>query len=307
MAPAAARKPPLIEQLGAPAVAGGIAVCFSHPLELTKVRLQLDNERAAQGTPRMYKGWVDCVVSNWRSDGVRGLQRGLSLGITREVCFNAVRIGLLEPVTEGVHATAARLGLADEAAPPGPAERLGAGLTCGALGGCCVNPIEVIKTRMQAFGGLTGFQHAYAGPLTALAELWREEGATGYTRGLATSTMRGLLGPGSQIVAYNEIKAAAVARGVDGSRVSTHVVTALLSAVVSVACVNPVDVTRTRLYNAPPGRYAGGVDAALALARIEGPLAFYKGALTHFLRLGPHMILVFGILEQLKMVLSQRG
>ena len=33
-------------QVGAPALSGGIAVCFSHPLELTKVRLQLDNERA---------------------------------------------------------------------------------------------------------------------------------------------------------------------------------------------------------------------------------------------------------------------
>ena len=77
-------------------------------------------------------------------------------------------------------------------------------------------------------------------------------------------------------------------------------VCALASASVSVACVNPADVTRTRLYNAPPGRYTGAIDAAMVLLRIEGPLAFYKGALTHFLRLGPHMVLVFGILEQMK-------
>ena len=281
------------EQLGAPAAAGGIAVCFSHPLELTKVRLQLDNERASRGTPRMYPGgWLDCFLQNWRADGIRGLQRGLSLGIMREVCFNAVRIGLLEPVTEGVHAAASRSGLAEQTAPPGPAERTLAGLTCGALGGCCVNPIEVIKTRMQAFGGLTGFQHKYTGPLSALSDLARTEGAAGLFRGVGTSTLRGILGPGSQIVAYGEIKKAAIESGVDGSRASTHVVCALLSAVVSVACVNPVDVTRTRLYNAPPGRYRGGLDAALALSSTEGPLAFYKGAVTHFLRLGPHMILV---------------
>ena len=73
-----------------------------------------------------------------------------------------------------------------------------------------------------------------------------------------------------------------------------------MAAAVSVAFVNPVDVTRTRLYNAPPGRYSGGVDAAVALVRTEGWLAFYKGATTHFLRLGPHMVLVFGILEQMK-------
>ena len=69
----------------------------------------------------------------------------------------------------------------------------------------------------------------------------------------------------------------------------------------SVACVNPTDVVRTRVYNAPADRpYASGVDAALQLVRTEGPLAFYKGSVTHFLRLGPRMVLVFGILEQFK-------
>ena len=129
-----ASQPSWAAQLGAPALAGGIAVCFSHPLELTKVRLQLDNERAARGTPRMYSGWVDCVLQNWRADGLKGVQRGLSLGIAREVCFNAVRIGLLEPMLGVVHSGAARLGWVEEAAAPGPSERLAAGLTCGALG-----------------------------------------------------------------------------------------------------------------------------------------------------------------------------
>ena len=152
----------VLQQMGMPALAGGIAVCFSHPLELTKVRLQLDNERGLRGEPRMYRGWIDCVRQNFHAHGVRGLQRGLSLGITREVAFNAVRIGLLDAVTEKVHAAAAAVGLAAPHAPPGATERLLSGLTCGALGGCCVNPIEVLKTRFQAHGGLSGFQHRYA-------------------------------------------------------------------------------------------------------------------------------------------------
>ena len=158
----------LLQQMGMPALAGGIAVCFSHPLELTKVRLQLDNERGLRGEPRMYRGWIDCVRQNFHAHGVRGLQRGLSLGITREVAFNAVRIGLLDAVTEKVHVVAAAVGLAAPHAPPGATERLLSGLTCGALGGCCVNPIEVLKTRFQAHGGLSGFQHRYAAALPAI-------------------------------------------------------------------------------------------------------------------------------------------
>ena len=115
-----------------------------------------------------------------------------------------------------------------------------------------------------------------------------------------TSTARGVLGPGSQLIAYNELKAAAVGHGADPAAAPTHVSCALASAAVSVACVNPVDVVRTRVYNAPAGLYASGADAARRLLRTEGPLALYKGSLTHYLRLGPHMVLVFGILERLK-------
>ena len=216
-----------VQQLGMPAAAGGIAVCFSHPLELTKVRLQLDNEKAAQGTPRMYKGWVDCVMQNFRKDGIAGLQRGLSLGITREVCFNAIRIGLLEPMIEVVHTCSVSFGLVEATSAPTAPERLAAGLACGALGGCCVNPIEVLKTRFQAFGGLTGFQHSYQGPISALIDLVRTEGLGGCMRGVATSTVRGILGPGSQVFAYGELKGAMVERGANGGAASTHVTAAL--------------------------------------------------------------------------------
>ena len=65
---------------------------------------------------------------------------------------------------------------------------------------------------------------------------------------------------------------------------------------------------RTRLYNQPATGerwYSGGGDVARQLLRSEGTLAFYKGALTHYLRLGPHMVLVFGFLEQFKLLLSK--
>jgi len=286
----------LLVDLALPAAAGGIAVCFSHPLELTKTRLQLDNERAARGTPRKYSSWIDCWLQNWRKDGVRGLQRGLQLGIAREVCFNAVRIGLSDSVLESIHA-----GVGEPGSAPAPAERVAAGLTCGALGGCCVNPIEVLKVRMQAQGGATGFQHEYKGVIDGLASLLREEGVAGVFRGIGTSTVRGLLGPGSQLIAYNECKRFATEKGASPASVTTHIGCALASAAVSVLCVNPVDVVRTRVYNQPRADwYTGGLDAAKQLVQTEGWSAFYKGASTHYMRLGPHMVLVFGILEQFK-------
>ena len=68
----------LAESMALPAAAGGLAVLFSHPLELTKVRLQLDNELAAKGTPRQYTGFVDCVLQNFRGWRARAAARPLA-------------------------------------------------------------------------------------------------------------------------------------------------------------------------------------------------------------------------------------
>jgi solute carrier family 25 protein 34/35 len=113
-------------------------------------------------------------------------------------------------------------------------------------------------------------------------------------------------GPGSQIFAYTWFKEQAGALGLAASSSWTHGLCSLASAAVSVACVNPVDLVRTRMYNQPFGPrgeglwYRHGADAAFKVVSVEGPWALYKGAGAHYARLGPHMVLVFVILEQLK-------
>ena len=99
--------------------------------------------------------------------------------------------------------------------------------------------------------------------------------------------------------------------GFETGAVGTHVGCSLASAAVSVAVVNPVDVIRTRLFNQPYGPdgrglwYKSGFDAGAKVVSVEGPLALYKGAGSNFLRLGPHMVFVFVILEQFKKIAAQ--
>ena len=123
------------------------------------------------------------------------------------------------------------------------------------------------------------------------------------TRGLGISTLRGMLGPGTQLPAYYELKKRAGALGYDVDSPVVHVPCSAISAGVSILCCNPADVTRTRVYNQPTdgARYANALDAARKILATEGPLGFYKGAGSHYLRLGPHMVLVFVILEQLRL------
>lgn len=90
------------------------------------------------------------------------------------------------------------------------------------------------------------------------------------------------------------------------------VIAGLGSAVVSVICMNPVDVVRTRYYNQTYVNgigelYKSGAQAITCIFKEEGsfkwklqliiqnigPSAFYKGLTTHFLRIGPHFCLTF--------------
>jgi hypothetical protein len=77
--------------------------------------------------------------------------------------------------------------------------------------------------------------------------------------------------------------------------------------------MNPLDVVRTRYYNQPyiagNGKiYSSGIDAFKTIFRTyfifitgtEGLTAFYKGFLTHFLRIGPHFCLTFVFIGMLK-------
>ena len=73
---------------------------------------------------------------------------------------------------------------------------------------------------------------------------------------------------------------------------------------------NPLDVLRTRLYNQPAGEarlYTGAPDAFVKIMRQEGAGAFYKGFVPHFMRVGPHFVLTFMMLEQLRAFLREQN
>lgn len=105
------------------------AVLFSNPAESIKTRMQLQGELAESSTraasaaanarpgagagagaaaastsgaahappTRLYKNALDCFVKTARTEGVRGIQRGLGAALVYQVCLNGSRLGLYEP------------------------------------------------------------------------------------------------------------------------------------------------------------------------------------------------------------------
>lgn len=80
----------------------------------------------------------------------------------------------------------------------------------------------------------------------------------------------------------------------------THFLSSLISGGVATMFTQPLDVMKTRLMNAKPGQYSGLFAVAKDIASV-GPLGFFKGFIPAFARIGPHTILTFLMMEQLRL------
>lgn len=83
--------PPLDFTLGSLACCG--ACVFTNPLEVVKTRLQLQGELQMRGSYHQhYRGVLQALWLVGRTDGLRGLQKGLTAGLLYQALMNGVRL-----------------------------------------------------------------------------------------------------------------------------------------------------------------------------------------------------------------------
>ena len=113
----------------------------------------MDRELTKDVSKQVYRGIVDCFVKTFRSEGLRGVQRGLGFALIRESSKNAFRIGLYEPFESVLDAPRKKDG-GKGGAPT--ATRLLAGASTGSLAAVICNPLDLLKTRLQLRAGAHG-------------------------------------------------------------------------------------------------------------------------------------------------------
>lgn len=291
------------EGLLASSVAPMFAVCMTNPAEVTKVRMQMFGELQRQGKlggpPPTYLG---TLLRTFRTQGISGLQAGLSVAVMREGTKNIFRIGCYDPILATIHG-------GDRDPKTAPVwKRLLAGATSGTVAAVSCNPVDIVKTRMQGRGvGTKAGTANYGTVWEAIRSLPRDEGVRGMYAGAEASAARSSINTAVNLTTYTMVKEALVASkllGEEGTVV--HLASALASAGAGCAVTHPLDVMRTRLYMQPKdasGRgklYSGLLDCVTKVARKEGFRGFYKGFQAHFMRIGPHLVLTFFMLEKFK-------
>ena len=78
---------------------------------------------------------------------------------------------------------------------------------------------------------------------------------------------------------------------------------AMVASVFAVGFSCPADVIKSRMQNMQPSEYTGPIDCAKKLIHNEGVLALYKGYTPAFIKLAPHTVISFIILDTLSQMI----
>ncbi|GAA5804599.1 mitochondrial carrier domain-containing protein [Helicostylum pulchrum] len=292
-------------------VIGGLAACgavtFTNPWEVVKTRLQLQGELVRAGTlskaDRPYRNSFQALKVVFQHEGIRGAQRGLSVAYFYQICLNGSRLGLYEPVHTKIIQT---FHLKSDSSIL--AAGVFSGAFAGVVGAVLGSPLYLIKTRRQAFSPVfnnIGHQHEMKSALSALSQIYKNEGIRGLYRGADAAMARAGVGSAVQMPTYMIGKDLLLKNGF-ADTFSTHFATSMFTGVLVCLAMNPFDVISTRMYNQgvdASGKgllYKNTVDCAVKIVKIEGVRGLYKGFLAHYLRIGPHTTFMFVFMEQLK-------
>lgn len=263
-----------------------MAACLvTHPLDLAKVRLQTASKRG--------QSLISMAVSIVKNEGVLKLYSGLTASLLRQATYSTVRFGVYEYLKEEYQSRYKHM--------PTTAALLPMSMISGALGGLVGNPSDVVNIRMQNDSTLPVSQRRnYRNAFDGIIRIGRHEGILSLFRGLTPNLVRGVLMTASQVVTYDIAKGLLVdVFSLDGLKKSTHFSASLMAGLVATTVCSPADVVKTRIMNAK-GSNGGALSILMEAVRTEGPGFMFRGWLPSFIRLGPHTICTFLVLEQLR-------
>ncbi|KAM8764313.1 solute carrier family 25 member 48 [Rhynchonycteris naso] len=184
--------PPLSDLLLASIVAGVVSVGLGTPVDLIKIRLQMQTQpfletnlslkprTVALGERPAYQGPVHCIATIVRTEGLAGLYRGASAMLLRDVpgyCLYFIPyVFLSDWITP------------EACVDPSLCAVWLAGGMAGAISWGTATPMDVVKSRLQADGV---YLNKYKGVLDCITQSYQKDGLKVFFRGITVNAVRG--------------------------------------------------------------------------------------------------------------------
>lgn len=180
----------LIQEIISGGCAGGAQVIFTNPLEIVKIRLQMQGQLAAEG--KASKGAVTIV----KELGFRGLYKGAGACLMRDVPFSAIYFP--------TYAWARAKFSGGKGHSPQPHHLLLAGSFAGVFAASLSTPADVIKTRLQTES--RSAKPEYTGIIQCARKIMVEEGFGAFWKGAIQRVIRSSPQFGVTLLAYEMIQ-----------------------------------------------------------------------------------------------------
>lgn len=164
--------------------AGFVQTFVCSPMELVKTQLQLQGQGKSEGKHAIaskyrYTSASDCLRRLYQNYGIRGVYRGLSITLAREI----PSLGMYFASYEYMHQK-----YFPEPESSSPLKVLCAGGCAGMCSWIFTYPIDVIKSRFQG-DGYDG-HYKYSSVKDCIVKSYRKEGYSVFSRGLTSTIVR---------------------------------------------------------------------------------------------------------------------
>jgi len=274
-------------------VGAAVGGSCAHPLDLIKVRMQLQSDAVKLNMLQMGKRIAT-------TEGALGLFKGVDASAARQLVYSGTRFGMYDVLKRAA---------GEDTRPLGMLSKVVCAAGAGAIGAFAGNPGDLAMVRMQADGKLPEAERrGYKNIFDAVSKIARTEGVLSMWRtGVVPNMNRATIITVGQLAAYDQCKQVLVEAGApDG--IPTHFGASFMAAFIASVMSNPVDVAKTRLMNqrAAEGEpvYTGTLNVMTSMVRKEGPLSLYKGFAATFARQCPYVVITWVTVEQLKKVMK---
>ncbi|GFZ10262.1 dicarboxylate carrier 2 [Actinidia rufa] len=220
-------------------IASIVAGCSTHPLDLVKVRMQLQGENsvpnpnhhihslrpayafnsaAAPGTlhiptpppppPAATAGPVSVGIKIFQTEGVSAL-------FLRRIRHRAPADPVLHDPDGALRDLQAEVVRSDpDSGTLSLGRKIAAGLVAGGIGAAVGNPADVAMVRMQADGRLpVSERRNYKSVFDAITRMSKQEGITSLWRGSSLTVNRAMIVTASQLASYDQVKEIILEKG----------------------------------------------------------------------------------------------
>ncbi|KFQ27299.1 Solute carrier family 25 member 48, partial [Merops nubicus] len=195
-----ARAPALADVALASMVAGFISVGIGTPVDLVKIRLQMQTQPSVKanikvkatvpGSP-VYRGPIHCFRTVLQKEGLAGIYRGAGAMLLRDVpgycCYFIPYTLFCDWITP------------EGCISPSPSSIWLAGGVAGAVSWGIATPMDVVKSRLQADGV---YLNKYKGTLDCILQSYQNEGLKVFFRGITVNAVRGFPTSAAMFLGY---------------------------------------------------------------------------------------------------------